>query len=137
MNIFSFVALRLYSSLKNKKGEIYYHGRAHDNQTLEQVMNRHHNNQGSDGRRFDVGDSIHRTTPIGTSYETVRGIEGNGTDTTGIFGRGTGKVRGNVDPGISEKNKKKKRYIKAGKRYLKSIGVKNATELPNYRHDEF
>ena len=115
--------------MKNNKEEVYYHGRAHDNAKIEDVMRRHSKNVGVDGARFGVGDSIHRTTPIGTNYNTVRGIEHNGTQTDGVLGRGTGKVRGNIDHGISSKNKNIKDYVSSATKYLEKMGVKSVGEL--------
>ncbi|MBF5004445.1 RHS repeat-associated core domain-containing protein [Diaphorobacter caeni] len=119
--------------LTDANGNIYYHGRAADSQTLNDVMRRHGNNVGGDGLpRFGNGDSINRTTPVGTPHDTVRGIENNGTRNTGVLGRGGDSVRGNIDQGISDAKLRTttgETRMQAAQDYLTSKGAATAADL--------
>lgn len=112
----------------------YYHGRASDKATLQDVARRHSKTKGIDGYRFQPGDTIHQVTPAGTSRDIVRGIEDIGSRESGILGRGTGRVRGNIDPGVSEKNINRLDYLVEGKAYLESKGVSSPSKLPSINH---
>ena len=116
--------------LVNSNGDIYYHGKAYDQQKLQDVARRHAGNQGKDGARFGEGDTLKRKTPINTDYDTVRGIEQRGIGENKLLGRGNENVRGNKINGISEAKQKtiigKKRLANADS-YL--LG-KKASELP-------
>ncbi|UQB79024.1 RHS domain-containing protein [Pseudomonas shirazica] len=109
----------------------YYHGRASDKETLKTVARRHSKNKGIDGYRFQAGDTIHQVTPVGTRRDIVRGIEDIGSRENGVLGRGTGRVRGNVDPGISDKNRNRPAYLAQAGAYLESKGVTSPTKLPS------
>lgn len=112
----------------------YYHGRASDRTTLQNVARRHSKTKGIDGFRLHPGDSIHQVTPVGTRRDIVRGIEDIGSRENGILGRGTGRVRGNVDPGVSEKNSNRPYYLAQGAAYLESKGVSTPSKLPSINH---
>ena len=116
--------------LVNSNGDIYYHGKASDQQKLQDVARRHAGNQGKDGARFGEGDTLKRKTPINTDYDTVRGIEQRGISENKLLGRGNENVRGNKINGISEAKQKtiigKKRLANADS-YL--LG-KKSSELP-------
>ena len=88
--------------LTDSNGNVYYHGRASDNETMSDVARRHGNNVGTDGARFGPGDTMNRVTPVGTPYDTVRGIEQRGISENQLLGRGSTEVRGNRINGISE-----------------------------------
>jgi RHS repeat-associated protein len=119
--------------LTDANGNIYYHGRASDNQSLADVMARHSKNVGQDGLpRMGKGDVINRTTPVGTSKDIVRGIENNGTRTDGKLGRGGTSVRGNVDHGISDAKLKTsvgQGRVAAADAHLKASGANSARDL--------
>lgn len=119
--------------LTNAKGEIYYHGRASDSQTLSDVMRRHGANVGKDGvARMKPGDTINRTTPVGTPKDVVRGIENSGTRTNGVLGRGGTSVRGNIDQGISDAKLKTdagKRRVSLAVEEMSGRGANSAGEL--------
>ena len=89
---------------------IYYHGRASDNQTMQDVARRHSNTHGTDGARFGEGDTLQRKTMVGTDYDTVRGVEQRGISENTLIGKGNNKVRGNKINGnlIKSANKKRK-----------------------------
>ncbi|WP_153796695.1 DUF6531 domain-containing protein [Foetidibacter luteolus] len=88
--------------LKNKKGEVYYHGRASDKETMKDVARRHSKTKGKDGKRFGKGDVMVKVTPDGTPYDNARGIEQRGIEEKPLLGRGSKNVRGNKINGISE-----------------------------------
>jgi RHS repeat-associated protein len=107
--------------LTDANGDVYYTGRASDNQTMEDVAARHSKTQGSDGSRFQAGDSMHQITPNKTPKDTVRGVEEAGTQERPLLGRGTKRARGNKIAGISAKKQKTaegKKRMKAGRTLL-------------------
>lgn len=90
---------------------IYYHGRASDNQTMQDVARRHSNTHGTD-------------------YDTVRGVEQRGISEKTLIGKGNNKVRGNKINGISEtkqKTRKGKQRLNKADEILKGRKV---SELP-------
>ncbi|EEC0294396.1 hypothetical protein YV76_001775, partial [Salmonella enterica subsp. enterica] len=119
--------------LTDSNGDIYYHGRASDSASLNDVMRRHSNNVGADEKaRFGKGDSIHRTTPVGTDYDTVRGIENSGIREKNVLGKGSENVRGNLIQGISDdkiKTDTGKFRVESADNYMKAHGVSTASEL--------
>ena len=128
-------------NLTDAKGNVYYHGRASDNQSMSDVMRRHGNNVGTDGKpRMGAGDTINRTTPVGTPRDTVRGIENNGTRTNGTLGRGGTSVRGNIDQGISDsklKTKAGQARVNAANDHLRANGAKTAGNLKPLESKKF
>ena len=109
---------------------IYYHGRASDNQTMQDVARRHSNTHGTDGARFGEGDTLQRKTMVGTDYDTVRGVEQRGISENTLIGKGNNKVRGNKINGISEtkqKTRKGKQRLNKADEILKGRKV---SELP-------
>lgn len=119
--------------LTNSSGDIYYHGRASDNASLDDVMRRHNNNVGADGNaRFGEGDSIHRTTPVGTDYDIVRGVENSGIREKDILGRNSNNVRGNLIQGISDEKLKTPEgmaRVAAANKHMAAHGASTASEL--------
>ncbi|MBK8337838.1 MAG: RHS domain-containing protein [Sterolibacteriaceae bacterium] len=119
--------------LTDSNGNIYYHGRASDNQSLSDVMYRHGKNVGNDGLgRMGPGDTINRTTPVGTPKDVVRGIENSGTRTDGVLGRGSDSVRGNIDQGISDRKlgtEAGRRRVGAANTHLEGRGAASARDL--------
>lgn len=120
--------------LTDSKGKAYYHGRASDNATLEDVMRRHGKTKGKDGYRFRYGDSINQVTPHGTPKDVVRGIEDAGIrERKQVLGRKNPQVRGNKIHGISDakaKTPRGKRRIKLAKAYLRTSGAGKVSALP-------
>lgn len=122
--------------ITNSSGDIYYHGHVSEGTSMSEAMSRHGSNTGKPGGdglpRMGPGDTIHRTTPINTNYDTVRGIENNGTRTDGVLGRGGTSVRGNIDQGISDKKlntETGKARVAAADKYLKDQGAASARDL--------
>lgn len=118
----------------------YYYGRASDKTTVSDVISRHSNTEGSDGKRFVRGsDVFEKITEKGTHPDVARGIEdmginsGGGKGSTNIGRRksNNNKVRGNNIAGINPKRKAKRSrcYGKANK-YLAAQGVTNVADLP-------
>ena len=70
--------------LVNSSGEVYYHGRTADGQTMQDVARRHANTVGDDGARFGDGDTLFVKTPPKTPRNTVRGIEQRGIEEKNI-----------------------------------------------------
>lgn len=126
--------------LVNAEGKAYYHGRASDSQTLEDVARRHASTEGADGARFGKGDIVQRKTAVGTPKNTVRGIEQKGIEENSLLGRGRSEVRGNKINGISEAKQKTKtgqRRLKAADALLKSKGVGKVSDLPTLEEIKF
>jgi hypothetical protein len=102
---------------------------------MADVMRRHSNNTGKTGTapvRMGVGDTINRTTPVGTPKDTVRGIENSGTRTDGVLGRGSSSVRGNIDQGIQDaklNTREGKARVAAGEAHIKANGGTSARDL--------
>ncbi len=96
-------------------------------------MRRHSNNVGADEKaQFGKGDSIHRTTPVGIDYDTVRGIENSGIREKNVLGKGSESVRGNLIQGISDdkiKTDTGKFIVESADNYMKAHGVSTASEL--------
>ncbi|WP_041557812.1 MULTISPECIES: RHS repeat-associated core domain-containing protein [Cellulophaga] len=86
----------------SNNGTPYYHGRASDNASMQDVANRHSKTTGTDGARFGEGDTMQRKTGVGTDPNAVRGIEQRGIAENDLLGRGSDKARGNKINGISE-----------------------------------
>ncbi|WP_347986284.1 DUF6861 domain-containing protein [Methylomonas sp. AM2-LC] len=119
--------------LTNSDGKVYYHGRASDNATMQDVINRHANNIGSDGARFGEGDTITQVTAYGTDYDLVRGIEQRGIEENNLLGRGSDDVRGNLINGISEAKQSTPKGISRlddADVFLSQKGVSKVSELP-------
>jgi RHS repeat-associated protein len=121
-------------NLTDANGNIYYHGRASDNQSMADVMRRHGNNVGADGLpRMGSGDTMNRTTPVGTPKDVVRGVENSGTRTNGTLGRGGDSVRGNIDQGISDAKLNTKvgaDRVAAANAHMNANGTTHAGGLP-------
>jgi hypothetical protein len=119
--------------LVDANGNAYYHGRASDGQTMSDVMRRHGNNVGKDGKpRFGTGDTMHQVTPKGTDIKIVRGIESAGIREKGPVGKGSSTVRANIIHGISDeklRTKEGKRRADAAKAHLKAQGVTKVSNL--------
>ncbi|MBC3433988.1 RHS domain-containing protein [Pseudomonas sp. BW16M2] len=119
--------------LSDEKGNPYYNGRASDNDTLEGVVRRHMETKGADGPRLKEGDRINRVTPIGTDYDTIRGIEDSGIREREVLGRKNPNVRGNKIYGISDAKAKTDpglERIALANDFLKARGVSKVTQLP-------
>jgi hypothetical protein len=132
-NIYDPLGLDWNYRLRDKDGNVYYHGRASDTQTMQDVVTRHGKTIGTDdGARFGKGDSIEQIT-IKTPYDTVRGIEQRGIEQNPLLGRQNKKVRGNKISGISEKKQK----TKAGKKRLKQADTllkgRKPSEMPTLK----
>ena len=126
--------------LVNAEGKAYYHGRASDSQTLEDVARRHATTEGTDGARFGKGDTLQRKTKVGTPKDTVRGIEQIGIEENSLLGRGSSEVRGNKINGISEAKQKTKagqRRLKAANALLASNRVGKVSDLPTLDEIKF
>jgi RHS repeat-associated protein len=131
--------------LTDINGDVYYHGKASDNDTLEGVMDRHRNTTNSSGSetRFGKGDTITRTTDIGTDPEIVRGIEQRGIEQSGgPTGRGSDKPRTNkinsIDPNRTASNPKATDHkydtrTAAADGYLNEHGVTRSEDLRHQR----
>ena len=104
-------------------------------------MRRHGNNVGNDGvARMGTGDTINRTTPVGTPRDTVRGIENNGTRSTGVLGRGGDSVRGNIDQGISDTKLRTalgQRRVADANAHLSAHGAATASDLKPLESKKF
>ena len=119
-------------NLTDANGNVYYHGRASDNQTMADVIRRHSSNTGYDGVRLGSGDAINQVTLPGTDYDLVRGIEDSGIREKPTLGRGSGNVRGNVIHGISDAKRLTKTgmaRVEAAVEYLRSMGVEKVSQL--------
>ena len=120
--------------LVNSSGEVYYHGRAADGQTMQDIARRHANTVGDDGARFGDGDTLFVKTPPKTPRNTVRGIEQRGIEEKKILGKNNVNVRGNKINGISEQKQKKKKgkqRLRDADKFLKENNVKKVSQLPN------
>ncbi|WP_325101000.1 RHS repeat-associated core domain-containing protein [Pseudomonas sp. S30] len=118
--------------LTDREGKAYYHGRASDNATLEDVMRRHGKTTGSDGARFKYGDQINQVTPHGTPKDVVRGIEDAGIRENTLLGRKSPEVRGNKINGISDAKALTERgqgMRDSANTFLRKAGVENVSEL--------
>ena len=126
--------------LTDINGNVYYHGKAADNETLEGVMDRHSKTTNVDGTegRLGRGDTITRTTDIGTDPEIVRGIEQRGIEQSGgPSGRNSDKPRTNkinsVDPARTKSNPKRdNKYdtrTQAADAHLRDHGVERVEDL--------
>ena len=126
--------------LVNSKEETYYHGRASEQQKLQDVARRHAGTQGKDGVRFGEGDTLKRKTPINTDYDIVRGIEQRGISENKLLGRRNENVRGNKINGISEARQKtiigKKRLANADN-YLSGKKPSELPTLDELNYDDF
>ena len=126
--------------LVNSKEETYYHGRASEQQKLQDVARRHAGTQGKDGVRFGKGDTLKRKTPINTDYDIVRGIEQRGISENKLLGRRNENVRGNKINGISEARQKtiigKKRLANADN-YLSGKKPSELPTLDELNYDDF
>jgi RHS repeat-associated protein len=119
--------------LTDRRGRAYYHGRASDKTTLEDVMRRHGNTEGIDGKRFRPGDRINQVTPHGTPRDVARGIENAGIRERTVLGRNSPKVRGNKIHGISDakaRTTRGQRRVGAANRHLRAQGVSKVSALP-------
>jgi RHS repeat-associated protein len=115
-NIFDPLGLDWNYRLRSSEGNVYYHGRASDNETIIDVARRHSKTQGTvDGARFGEGDTLEQITKPKTPYDTVRGVEQRGIEENPLLGKQKEKVRGNKINGMSEKKQK----TIAGKKRLK------------------
>jgi RHS repeat-associated protein len=121
--------------LRDTSGNVYYHGRASDNDTPAGVMGRHAGTTGSDGARFGKGDQLEQVTPKGTAKDITRGVEqggivDGGTKTGTRSCNGTpGKARGNKIAGSSNP-KKAATHQTAANTFLQGQGLTSATQLP-------
>jgi hypothetical protein len=88
--------------LTDSNGETYYHGRADDKASMEDVAKRHAKTEGTDGARFGEGDKMSRVTEVGSEKDLVRGIEQRGAEENKLLGYNSDKARGNKINGISE-----------------------------------
>ena len=126
--------------LVNSKEETYYHGRASEQQKLQDVERRHEGTQGKDGVRFGEGDTLKRKTPINTDYDIVRGIEQRGISENKLLRRRNENVRGNKINGISEARQKtiigKKRLSNADN-YLSGKKPRELPTLDELNYDDF
>ena len=126
--------------LVNSKEETYYHGRASEQQKLQDVARRHAGTQGKDGVRFGEGDTLKRKTPINTDYDIVRGIEQRGISENKLLGRRNENARGNKINGISEARQKtiigKKRLANADN-YLSGKKPSELPTLDELNYDDF
>jgi RHS repeat-associated protein len=118
--------------------QVYYVGRASDNETPGSVMSRHANPKrslGSDGIRFRGGrqDQLEVITPPQSTKEMARGIEDCGVREYGTnIGRrkcNGNRVRGNNIKGIDPRNPNKKSYDAAASAYLTSQGASTVSAL--------
>ncbi len=122
-------------ALVDDNDNVYYHGRASDNDTLAGVRNRHAGTSGVDGQRFDPTgknggangrpDRIVQTSPKGTPYETARGIEQTGIEeNNNLLGRNSDQARGNKINGVNPDNKEKyDRRMKAATEYMEENNI--------------
>ncbi|ATB37719.1 hypothetical protein CYFUS_003144 [Cystobacter fuscus] len=114
--------------LLDANDEVYYVGRASDNQTLKDIERRHSKTEGADGLRFGHGDKPVQITPHGTKRNVARGIEQKtiAKNKTNIGRRKTNgnRVRGNNIRGVSKNNSKRKTYARAAERFLSKNKVK-------------
>jgi hypothetical protein len=131
--------------LVNSSGKIYYHGRASDNATLQDVGKRHAGttNEVGDVARFGRGDELIRITDPGTDYEIVRGIEQRGIEQSGgPTGKNSDKVRSNRINGINPDKTNQEgtgaydTRTSVADEYLRTHGVKNVEDLRHQRSDE-
>lgn len=123
--------------LTDKTGKAYYHGRASDKQSLDDVIRRHQKTKGKDGARFGDTDRINQVTPHKTPKDVARGIENAGIRENPLLGRKAPNVRGNKIHGISDIKALKaegKKRIKAAARFLSKQGVKKVSALPVLAH---
>jgi RHS repeat-associated protein len=120
--------------LRDSSGKVYYHGRASDKTSPEQVMYRHANNKGTDAKgnkhtRLGPTDTLERintkVTPDQAKGIEYAGITQGKTRTcprrTAGQKKGTTPVRGNTDNGIGDaklKTKEGKDRRDAGKKKL-------------------
>ena len=133
-----------YVLVNKASGDVYYAGRASDNDTPSGVRSRHRANEGSDGFRFvDGADELVQTTPHGTNPNAVRGLEHMsilGGTREGVIGRARDSVsglprrRGNSIRGISLARFTKDKnpahtYRKAALRFLRDAGLQTINEL--------
>ncbi|MDZ7531716.1 RHS repeat-associated core domain-containing protein, partial [Citrobacter farmeri] len=107
--------------LTDSNGDIYYHGRASDNASMEDVARRHSNTKGSDGARFGETDTMTRITEPGTPKLTAQGVEGIaiGDDTIGRRADNGNKVRGNNIRGVNPNSIGANKKLDAGDAFLK------------------
>ena len=123
--------------LIDSNGNSYYHGRASENASMQDVANRHSKTTGTDGARFGEGDTMQRKTGVETDPEEVKGIEQRGIAENDLLGRGSDKVRGNKINGMSEAKQGKEK----GKRRLnladKLLKGKKVSELPTLEELKF
>ncbi len=107
--------------LTDSNGDVYYHGRASDNESMADVARRHGNTIGTDGARFGEGDTMTRITEPGLDRLTAQGVEGVAVDETGTIGRRAtngGRVRGNNIGGVDQSTKRGKMKMGLGKEHL-------------------
>ena len=119
-------------NLTDANGNVYYHGRASDNQTMADVIRRHSSNTGYDGVRLGKGDTMNQVTPHGTDYNSVRGIEDSGIREKPTLGRGSENVRGNAIHGISDAKRltiEGMKRVAAAAKYLRSMNVDKVSKL--------
>jgi RHS repeat-associated protein len=123
--------------LTDSKGNNYYHGRADDKASMEDVAKRHAKTEGTDGARFGEGDKMTRVTKVDTDKDLVRGIEQRGVEENKLLGYNSDKARGNKINGISEA----KQGTVKGKERLdladKFRNGKKVSELPSLQELEF
>ena len=126
--------------LVNSKEETYYHGRASEQQKLQDVERRHAGTQGKDGVRFGEGDTLKRKTPINTDYDIVRGIEQRGISENKLLERRNENVRGNKINGISEARQKTiigKNRLSNADNYLSGKKPSELPTLDELNYDDF
>jgi RHS repeat-associated protein len=123
--------------LNNSDGESYYHGRADDKATMEDVAKRHAKTDGTDGVRFGEGDKMTRVTEVGSDKDLVRGIEQRGVEENDLLGYNSDKARGNKINGISEAKQKKPNGIRRLEKADNLLNGKKVSALPSLQELEF
>ncbi|MFD1602892.1 DUF6531 domain-containing protein [Flavobacterium artemisiae] len=123
--------------LTDSDGNTYYHGRADDKASMEDVAKRHAKTDGTDGVRFGEGDKMTRVTDVGSDRDLVRGIEQRGVEENDLLGYNSDKARGNKINGISEAKQKKPKGIERLALADDLLGGKKVSELPSLQELEF
>ncbi|EOT1319592.1 RHS repeat-associated core domain-containing protein [Escherichia coli] len=106
--------------LTDSDGKVYYHGRASDNASMEDVARRHSNTTGADKARFGETDTMTRITEPGTPKLTAQGVEGIaiGDNTIGRRADNGNRVRGNNIRGVNPNATNATEKLNAGKEFL-------------------
>ncbi|MCC9020626.1 DUF6531 domain-containing protein [Flavobacterium lipolyticum] len=123
--------------LTDSSGNTYYHGRANDNATMEDVAKRHAKTDGTDGVRFGEGDKMTRVTRVGSEKDLVRGIEQRGVEENDLLGYNSDKARGNKINGISEAKQAKPKGIERLSLADDLLDGRKVSELPSLQELEF